>query len=95
MLKTETPDSRHADLDLYPTAELVAVLVEDQTRAVEAVKLAASDIARAVDAAGHRAATATTAAADLATTAGHDRGASAPAGHDRGAATSKAAQAAA
>lgn len=51
MLKTETPDSRHADLDLYPTAELVAVLVEDQTRAVEAVKLAAPDIARAVDAA--------------------------------------------
>jgi N-acetylmuramic acid 6-phosphate etherase len=51
MLKTETPDQRHADLDLYPTAELVAVLVDDQINAVNAVRAAAPAIARAVDAA--------------------------------------------
>jgi N-acetylmuramic acid 6-phosphate etherase len=51
MLKTETPDSRHADLDLYPTDELVAVLVDDQLGAVNAVRAAASSIARAVAAA--------------------------------------------
>ena len=51
MLKTETPDPRHADLDLYPTAQLVAVLVDDQVNAVDAVKAAAVAIARAVDAA--------------------------------------------
>ena len=51
MLKTETPDLRHADLDLYPTAELVAVLVDDQINAVDAVRAAAPAIARAVTAA--------------------------------------------
>ena len=51
MLKTETPDSRHADLDLYPTDELVAVLVDDQANAVNAVRAAAPSIARAVAAA--------------------------------------------
>jgi N-acetylmuramic acid 6-phosphate etherase len=51
MLKTETPDSRHADLDLYPTDELVAVLVDDQLGAVHAVRAAAPAIARAVAAA--------------------------------------------
>jgi N-acetylmuramic acid 6-phosphate etherase len=51
MLKTETPDPRHADLDLYPTCELVAVLVEDQRNAVAAVLDAAPAIARAVTAA--------------------------------------------
>jgi N-acetylmuramic acid 6-phosphate etherase len=51
MLKTETPDSRHADLDLYPTDELVAVLVDDQLAAVNAVRAAAPAIARAVAAA--------------------------------------------
>jgi N-acetylmuramic acid 6-phosphate etherase len=51
MLKTETPDSRHADLDLYPTDELVAVLVDDQVNAVNAVRAAAPAIARAVAAA--------------------------------------------
>jgi N-acetylmuramic acid 6-phosphate etherase len=51
MLKTETPDSRHADLDLYPTDKLVQVLVDDQVNAVEAVKAAAAAIAQAVDAA--------------------------------------------
>lgn len=51
MLHTETPDPRHADLDQYPTGELVAVLVEDQTNAVNAVRAAAPAIARAVNAA--------------------------------------------
>ncbi|WP_426209527.1 N-acetylmuramic acid 6-phosphate etherase [Massilia sp. TWP1-3-3] len=51
MLKTETPDSRHADLDLYPTDELVAVLIDDQANAVNAARAAAPAIARAVAAA--------------------------------------------
>ena len=51
MLKTETPDPRHADLDLYPTDELVAVLVDDQVNAVNAVRAAAPFIVRAVTAA--------------------------------------------
>ena len=51
MLKTETPDSRHADLDLYSTDELVAVLVDDQVNAVNAVRSAAPFIVRAVAAA--------------------------------------------
>ena len=51
MLKTETPDQQHADLDLYPTDELVAVLVDDQLNAVKAVRAAAPAIARAVTAA--------------------------------------------
>jgi N-acetylmuramic acid 6-phosphate etherase len=51
MLKTETPDQRHANLDQYPTEELVAVLVDDQLNAVNAVRAAAPAIARAVAAA--------------------------------------------
>ena len=51
MLHTETPDPRHADLDQYPTDELVAVLVDDQINAVNAVRAAAPSIARAVAAA--------------------------------------------
>ena len=51
MLKTETPDGRHADLDQYPTDELVAVLVDDQINAVNAVRTAAPALARAVTAA--------------------------------------------
>ena len=51
MLKTETPDQRHADLDLYPTDELVAVLIDDQIHAVNAVRAAAPQITRAVGAA--------------------------------------------
>ena len=51
MLKTETPDQLHADLDLYPAEKLVAVLVEDQINAVNAVRAAGSAIARAVEAA--------------------------------------------
>ena len=51
MLKTETPDARHADLDQYPTAELVAALVDGQYDAVHAVRAAAPSIAAAVAAA--------------------------------------------
>ena len=51
MLKTETPDVRHADLDLYPTDDLVGVLIDDQINAVNAVRSAAASIARAVAAA--------------------------------------------
>jgi N-acetylmuramic acid 6-phosphate etherase len=48
MLNTETPDSQHASLDQYPTDVLVQVLVDDQFRAVEAVRAAAPRIAEAV-----------------------------------------------
>ena len=51
MLKTETPDQRHADLDQYPTADLVNVLVDDQLNAVNAVRAAAPHLAAAVAAA--------------------------------------------
>jgi N-acetylmuramic acid 6-phosphate etherase len=51
MLKTETPSQDHAQLDQYPTAELVNVLVDDQLNAVNAVRAAAPRIAAAVTAA--------------------------------------------
>lgn len=51
MLKTETPSTRHAELDLYPTAQLVAALVDDQFWAVEAVRLASPHITAAITAA--------------------------------------------
>jgi N-acetylmuramic acid 6-phosphate etherase len=51
MLKTETPAQDHAQLDQYPTAELVNVLVDDQLNAVNAVRAAAPRIAAAVTAA--------------------------------------------
>jgi N-acetylmuramic acid 6-phosphate etherase len=51
MLKTETPDQQHAQLDQYPTAELVSTLVDDQFNAVNAVRAAAPRIAAAVTAA--------------------------------------------
>ena len=51
MLKTETPAPEHAQLDQYPTAELVNVLVDDQLNAVNAVRAAAPRIAAAVAAA--------------------------------------------
>jgi len=51
MLKTETPSPLHASLDQYPTGQLVEVLVDDQFRAVEAVRAAAPRLAAAVDAA--------------------------------------------
>ncbi|HEX9174047.1 MAG TPA: N-acetylmuramic acid 6-phosphate etherase [Telluria sp.] len=51
MLKTETPSQDHAQLDQYPTADLVGVLVDDQINAVNAVRAAAPALAAAVDAA--------------------------------------------
>ncbi|MDQ1830961.1 N-acetylmuramic acid 6-phosphate etherase [Massilia scottii] len=51
MLNTETPDRQHADLDLYPTGELVDTLIGDQFHAVRAVQAASSQIAAAVTAA--------------------------------------------
>jgi N-acetylmuramic acid 6-phosphate etherase len=51
MLKTETPAPDHAQLDQYPTTELVNVLVDDQINAVNAVRAAAPRIAAAVTAA--------------------------------------------
>ena len=51
MLSTETPDQQHAQLDLYATDELVNVLVDDQFKAVLAVRAAANEIAAAVEAA--------------------------------------------
>jgi N-acetylmuramic acid 6-phosphate etherase len=51
MLKTETPAQDHTQLDQYPTAELVRVLVDDQISAVNAVRAAAPRLAAAVTAA--------------------------------------------
>ncbi|MDM5179116.1 N-acetylmuramic acid 6-phosphate etherase [Massilia sp. DJPM01] len=51
MLNTEIPDRRHADLDQYPTGELVDTLIDDQFNAVRAVRAASSQIAAAVTAA--------------------------------------------
>ena len=51
MLNTETPSQAHAALDQYPTAELVNVLIDDQLRAVQAVRAAGPRIATAVAAA--------------------------------------------
>ena len=51
MLNTETPAQDHANLDQYPTGELVNVFIDDQTRAVDAVRAAAPRIAAAVTAA--------------------------------------------
>ncbi|MES2103054.1 MAG: N-acetylmuramic acid 6-phosphate etherase [Pseudomonadota bacterium] len=51
MLNTETPSSRHTDLDLYTAEELVDAFVNDQADAVSAVRAAAAQIAAAVTAA--------------------------------------------
>ncbi|UVW30477.1 N-acetylmuramic acid 6-phosphate etherase [Massilia sp. H6] len=51
MLNTETPAQDHARLDQYPTLDLVSVFIDDQTRAVDAVRAAAPRIAAAVAAA--------------------------------------------
>ncbi|MET3130329.1 N-acetylmuramic acid 6-phosphate etherase [Oxalobacteraceae bacterium GrIS 1.11] len=50
-LKTEAPDPRHAELDLYPVQQLVAALIDDQAGAALAVRAAAPEIAAAVAAA--------------------------------------------
>jgi N-acetylmuramic acid 6-phosphate etherase len=51
MLNTETPSAEHAQLDQYPTTELINTLVDDQTNAVMAVRAAAPRLAAAVTAA--------------------------------------------
>ncbi len=54
MLKTETPSTAHTALDQYPTRQLVDAFVDDQFNAVIAVRAAAAQLARAVDAAAAR-----------------------------------------
>jgi len=51
MLNTETPAAAHAQLDQYPTIELVNTLIDDQFAAVDAVRAAAPRISAAVTAA--------------------------------------------
>ena len=51
MLTTETPSPNHTELDLYPVAELVGALLDDQSDAVAAVRRAAPAIAAVVAAA--------------------------------------------
>ena len=49
MLKTETPSTRHPDLDLYDTPDLVNAFIDDQFEAVKAVQAAAPRLAEAVE----------------------------------------------
>ena len=49
--RTESPNPLHADLDLYPVEQLVDAFVDDQINAVNAVRAARLDLARAVSAA--------------------------------------------
>jgi N-acetylmuramic acid 6-phosphate etherase len=51
MLKTETQQRRHADLDQYDALALVDAFVADQARAARAVRAASASIAAAVDSA--------------------------------------------
>jgi len=51
MLNTETPSTRHPDLDTYATPALLDAFIDDQHAAVAAVKAAAPQLAAAVDAA--------------------------------------------
>lgn len=51
MLNTESPSHEHASLDEYPVAQLVNVFIDDQQRAIAAVRAAHQAIARAVTAA--------------------------------------------
>lgn len=48
---TESPNPRHADLDLYGQQQLVDTFVEDQVNAVNAVRSASGALAQAVQAA--------------------------------------------
>ena len=54
MLNTESPSTRHPDLDRYATDDLVRAFTEDQVHAAQVVHAAAPQIARAVDAAAPR-----------------------------------------
>lgn len=49
MLKTETPGTEHAELDLYPVEKLIEVLIDDQFDAVRAVRAAAPQISAALN----------------------------------------------
>ncbi|MCE4553835.1 N-acetylmuramic acid 6-phosphate etherase [Roseateles cellulosilyticus] len=51
MLNTETPSTRHPDLDTYDTPALLDAFIDDQAAAIAAVKAAAPQLADAVDAA--------------------------------------------
>ena len=51
MLNTETPSTRHPDLDRYATPALLDAFIADQIDAVAAVQAAAPQLAAAVDAA--------------------------------------------
>lgn len=51
MLNTESPSTQHTELDRYATPDLVAAFVDDQMQAIQAVRAAGVDLARAVDAA--------------------------------------------
>jgi N-acetylmuramic acid 6-phosphate etherase len=51
MLRTETPNPDHAQLDQYPTAQLVDALIDDERSAVNAVRAASPGLSAAVDAA--------------------------------------------
>ena len=49
MLKTETPSTSHADLDLYALPDLVDAFIDDQFEAVNAVRAAGPQLAVAVE----------------------------------------------
>jgi N-acetylmuramic acid 6-phosphate etherase len=49
MLNTESPSTQHTELDRYATPDLVTAFVDDQMQAVQAVRAASADLARAVD----------------------------------------------
>jgi N-acetylmuramic acid 6-phosphate etherase len=51
MLNTETPSTRHPDLDRYATPALLQAFIDDQDDAVAAVRAAAPQLAAAVEAA--------------------------------------------
>ncbi len=48
---TETPNERYSAIDTYATSDMVAAFIDDQNRAIDAVRGAADDLARAIDAA--------------------------------------------
>ncbi len=54
ILQTEQAHPQHSQLDSYTTEDLVGALIDDQREAVEAVRAASKEIARAVNAATAR-----------------------------------------
>lgn len=52
--RTETPNAEHAELDRYDTPQLLETLIEDHALAVRAVKAAAPELVRAVEATAER-----------------------------------------